>query len=207
MGRSTIPCIIALVVLGSLTPAVSQDDPFLVTFDVVLGKGEYGSFTMEVHPEWAPLGAARFKELVETSFFPAVRFFRVVPNFVVQWGIHGDVDTQAQWRDATIKDEPTIESNKKGYVTFAKSGPDTRTTQMFINYKDNANLDAMGFPPFAKVIDGMDVVEAIYSGYGESPNQGRIQQEGNKYLKSSFPRLSYIKAARFGGKDDSGMEL
>lgn len=88
---------------------------------------------------------------MEKNFFPAVRFFRVVPNFVVQWGIHGDVDTQAQWRDATIKDEPTVESNKKGYVTFAKSGPDTRTTQMFINYKDNANLDAMGFPPFAKV--------------------------------------------------------
>lgn len=192
---------VASLFVAACLPLASQavvEDPFRVTFEVVLGTGNYGSITMEVHPEWCPLGAIRFKELVETDFFNGVRFFRVVPNFVVQWGIHGTPAIAAEWKENTIKDDPVLPtvSNLKGYVSFAKSGTDTRTSQMFINYSDNVNLDGMGFPPFAKVVEGMDVVNSLYKGYGESPNQGSIQSEGNKYLKTNFPKLSYIKSAK-----------
>lgn len=150
---------------------------------------------MEVHPKWAPLGAARFKEMLDASFFQGVRFFRVVPNFVAQFGIHGDPKKSAEWRTKTIKDDKVIESNKRGTLVFATSGKDSRTTQLFINFADNGNLDAMGFAAFAKVTEGMDVVDKIYSGYAERPNQGEIQSKGNAYLKTQFPNLSYIKTA------------
>eukprot|EP00238_Polyblepharides_amylifera_P009728 CAMPEP_0196580100 /NCGR_PEP_ID=MMETSP1081-20130531/26969_1 /TAXON_ID=36882 /ORGANISM="Pyramimonas amylifera, Strain CCMP720" /LENGTH=211 /DNA_ID=CAMNT_0041899885 /DNA_START=76 /DNA_END=711 /DNA_ORIENTATION=+ len=182
-----------LVYSVSVFLPAQSDEVFLAKFEVVLSPGNYGTFTMEVHPEWAPLGAARFKELVEEDFFVGMRFFRVLPNFVVQWGIHGLPSVAKKWKGKKLPDEKVIESNKKGYVSFAKSGPHTRTTQMFINFKDNANLDGMGFPPFARVIEGMDVVEAVYSGYGESPDQARYEAEGNKYIKSQFPKLSFIR--------------
>uniref|UniRef100_A0A7S0RCN0 Peptidyl-prolyl cis-trans isomerase n=1 Tax=Pyramimonas obovata TaxID=1411642 RepID=A0A7S0RCN0_9CHLO len=173
--------------------SAAAEDVFKVSFEIVLSPGNYGTFTVEVHPEWAPIGAARFKELVEDEFFTATRFFRVVPGFVVQWGISGTPSVAAKWEDMKMKDEPVKQSNTKGTIAFAKSGPNTRTTQMFINFGDNSNLDKMGFPPFGRVIEGMDIVEAIYSGYGESPNQHQITTEGNKYLKANFPKLSYIK--------------
>lgn len=191
----SLPRSLPLFLLCALASSVVAEDVFEVTFEVVLGPGNYGSFTVEVHPEWAPLGAARFKELVEDEFFTGVRFFRVVPGFVVQWGLHGKPAIEAKWSAMNLPDEPVITSNTKGTLAFAKSGPNTRTTQMFINYGDNKQLDGMDFPAFAKVIRGMDVVEAIYSGYGEQPNQGQITAEGNKYLKASFPNLSYIKDA------------
>jgi peptidyl-prolyl cis-trans isomerase A (cyclophilin A) len=155
-----------------------------------------GDFVVEVTRAWAPIGADRFYNLVKLGFMQDLGFFRVVPDFVVQFGIHGDPRVAAAWRDANIKDDPqTKQSNEKGTLTFAKAGPDTRTTQFFINFKDNPNLDAMGFPPIGKVIQGMDVVEAINKEYGEFPQQRLVQSEGNAYLKRAFPKLDYIQSA------------
>ncbi|HEV3140831.1 MAG TPA: peptidylprolyl isomerase [Vicinamibacterales bacterium] len=156
-----------------------------------------GKFVVEVHRDWAPKGADRFYNLVKNGFFDECRFFRVVPNFMVQFGINGDPDVQSHWAGgpANLTDDPVKQSNKKGYITFATRGKDTRTTQVFISYKDNAFLDSQGFSPFGEVTSGMDVVEKINPDYGEKPNQGSIQQQGNVYLKASFPKLDYIKKA------------
>ena len=155
-----------------------------------------GTFVIEVHRAWAPLGADRFYNLVKRGFFTNARFFRVVPNFMVQFGMNGDPVVTKAWLYATLKDEPVKESNKKGYVTFAKtSEPNSRGTQVFINFKDNAFLDSQGFAPFGQVVSGMEVVEKINSESGERPNQGRIQEEGNAYLTKAFPKLDYIKKA------------
>jgi peptidyl-prolyl cis-trans isomerase A (cyclophilin A) len=162
-----------------------------------------GDFTIEVHRDWAPNGADRFYNLVKAGFFTDLAFFRVVKGFMVQFGIHGDPKVSRAWRSASIKDDPVgKQSNKRGMVTFAMAGPDTRTSQIFINYGDNGRLDAMGFPPFGKVVgDGMKVVDAIEGMYGEGapsgrgPAQGRLQSEGNAYLKSDFPKMDYIKSA------------
>jgi peptidyl-prolyl cis-trans isomerase A (cyclophilin A) len=162
-----------------------------------------GDFVIEVHRDWAPLGADRFYNLVKLGYFNDIAFFRVVKGFMVQFGIHGEPAMNAKWRTAGIKDDPTGKaSNTRGMVTFAMAGPNTRTTQIFINYADNSRLDAMGFPPFGKVLgDGMKVVDAIEGMYGEGapqgrgPAQGRIQGEGNAYLKAEFPKLDYIKKA------------
>lgn len=155
-----------------------------------------GDFVVEVHKDWAPLGAERFYEICKEGVYNDARFFRVVPGFVVQWGIPGDPNLAAQWRDANIKDDPVIQTNSTGTITFATSGPNSRTTQVFINYRNNANLDKMGFAPFGKIVEGMDVVNAINAQYREEPNQGMIQAKGNAYLKSAFPRLDYIKTVR-----------
>ena len=151
---------------------------------------------VKVNSAWAPIGAARFKELVEAKFYDDTRFFRVIPSFMVQFGLSGDPATNAKWRSKGIMDEPVKESNKPGYITFAKTGaPNSRTTQLFINYVDNARLDGMGFAPFGEVEgNGMDVVRRIYN-CGESPNQGQIQAQGNSYLDKSFPSLSKIVSA------------
>jgi peptidyl-prolyl cis-trans isomerase A (cyclophilin A) len=155
-----------------------------------------GDFVVDVTRAWAPLGADRFHEAVKAGFFDECRFFRVVPNFMVQFGINGDPEVQTKWRDATIKDDPDPKSNTKGMDTFATSGPNSRTTQMFINFKDNSFLDNQGFAPFGKVSDeGMKIVDKINAEYGERPNQGSIQRQGNEYLKASFPKLDHIKKA------------
>jgi peptidyl-prolyl cis-trans isomerase A (cyclophilin A) len=156
-----------------------------------------GDFVIEVTRAWAPRGADRFYNLVKIGFFNDVVFFRVVKDFVVQFGIHGNPKVSAAWRGATMMDEAVKESNKRGYITYAKGGPDTRTTQVFINLKDNDSLDKMGFPPFGKVTEGMDIVEKLYSVYGEelTKQQAQIQQEGNNFLKRDYPKLDYIKTA------------
>ncbi len=152
-----------------------------------------GDIYIEVYSGWAPLGAARFKELVTSGFFDQCRFFRVLPGFIVQWGINGDPEVQKDWETANLKDEPAKQKNVRGTITYAKAGPDSRTTQLFINYNDNTHsLNPQGFAPFAKVIRGMDIVDAINPEYGESPNQGLIQSRGNAYLKKEFPNLDYI---------------
>jgi cyclophilin family peptidyl-prolyl cis-trans isomerase len=163
-----------------------------------------GTFVITAHRDWAPNGADRFYNLVKNGFYDDVRFFRVIPGFMAQFGIHGDPSVASAWRPAQIKDDPVKQSNKRGFVTFATAGPNTRTTQLFVNFGDNAGLDKQGFAPFGEVTSGMDVVDKIYSGYGEGaprgkgPDQGRTQGEGNAYLSKEFPRLDYIKAATIG---------
>jgi len=155
-----------------------------------------GVIVIEVHRDWAPFGADRFYNLVKNGYYDDVRFFRVVPDFMVQFGINGSPGIQTVWGAANFKDDPPKQSNARGYVTFAKtSAPDSRSTQIFINLKDNAFLDNQGFAPFGRVVDGMNVVDKITPEYGERPNQGRIQSQGNAYLKSEFPNLDFVKKA------------
>lgn len=162
------------------------------TFQVLFDTSK-GEFTVEVTRAWSPEGADRFYNLVANGYYDDCRFFRVVKGFMVQFGINGDPQINAVWRAARIEDDRGKESNKRAYVTFAHAGPNTRTTQLFINYADNTFLDAQGFPPFGKVIKGMDVVDAINDEYGENPDQRRIQLEGNAYLNQTFPNLDFIK--------------
>ena len=161
-----------------------------------------GDVVMEVTREWAPHGADRFYNLVKNGYYDNARFFRVIKDFMVQFGINGDPAVNQVWQQANIPDDPVLQSNKRGMVTFATAGPNTRTTQVFINYADrNAGLDGQGFAPFGKVVEGMEVVDTLYSDYGEGapqgmgPDQGRSQSEGNAYLTKSFPNLDYIKKA------------
>jgi peptidyl-prolyl cis-trans isomerase A (cyclophilin A) len=155
-----------------------------------------GDFVVEVHREWAPLGADRFYNLVRNGYFANAAFFRVVPGFVVQFGLSADPAVNKVWDAARIKDDPVVQSNKRGSLVFATAGPNTRTTQLFINYGDNARLDGMGFAPFGTVIEGMDVVDRIFPGYGETPSQDLITRQGDAYLKASFPRIDKIKLAQ-----------
>ncbi|HSL24126.1 MAG TPA: peptidylprolyl isomerase [Vicinamibacterales bacterium] len=161
-----------------------------------------GPFVVQVNRDWAPHGADRFYNLVKNGFYDECRFFRVISGFMVQFGISGDPAVMAALRSAQIPRDPVKQSNKRGYITYAMgASPDTRTTQVFINFADNSNLDSMGFAPFGQVVSGMDVVDKIHSGYGEGrprgngPEQGRLQMEGNAYLAKEFPKLDYIKAA------------
>ena len=163
-----------------------------------------GEFVIEVHRDWSPHGAARFHELVNAGFYDDCRFFRAIPGFMVQWGIHGDPKVMNKWRDANIPDDRPAganrQSNKPGFVTFAKSGaPNSRSTQIFVNYNDNSRLDADGFTPFGHVVSGMEVLEGLNSKYGESASgqQQRIQHEGNAFLDKAFPGLDSIKRATF----------
>jgi len=171
-------------------------ETFKAQFDTTKGK-----FTIEVTRSLSPNGADRFYNLVRSGYFKDVAFFRVVPGFMCQFGIHGDPNVSAKWRAAAIPDDPVKGSNTRGTITFATAGPNTRTTQLFINFADNSNLDGMGFSPFGKVTEGMDVVDKINGEYGDGPpygsgpNQGRVQGEGNAYLKKDFPNLDYIKSA------------
>jgi len=157
-----------------------------------------GTFVIEVHRDWSPNGADRFYNLVKNGFFDDVRFFRVIPGFMVQFGMHGDPAVQAAWTAARIQDDPVKESNKRGYITFAKpNAPNARSTQVFINFADNAGLDSQGFSPFGKVTTGMNVVDKINSSYGATPgnDQGNIASGGNAYLEKTYPKLDFIKTA------------
>ena len=210
MIRKTL---LTLGVLAMIVGAVAQAqatetlmDPSTLTKqapETYLAKFETskGDFVVEVTRAWAPLGADRFYNLVENGFFDDARFFRVLDGFVAQFGINGDPKVSAVWREARIDDDPVVESNKRGTLVFATSGKNSRTTQLFINFKDNTRLDGMGFAPFGRVSEGMEVVDGFYKGYGEGAPQGkgpaqhRIQAEGNEYLKKDFPDLDYVKKA------------
>ncbi len=178
-------------------------DLFQATFETTKG-----DFTIEVRREWAPNGADRFYSLVRNGFFDGVRFFRVLEGFVAQFGISGDPRLSAIWRQQAIPDDPVQASNTRGYVTYAMAGPNTRTTQIFINFGDNSQLDGMGFAPFGQVVSGMEVVDALHSGYGEGaprgsgPSQPMIQSEGNAYLEREFPQLDYVERAFVVETDD-----
>ena len=160
-----------------------------------------GAIVIEVHRAWAPNGADRFYNLVKSGYYNDVRFFRVIKGFMVQFGISGNPDLNAVWREARIPDDDVTESNQRGYVSFATGGPNTRTTQVFINFGNNSGLDGQGFSPFGQVVSGMNVVDALYGGYGEGaprgngPDQGRLQGRGNAYLNADFPKLDYIEKA------------
>lgn len=162
-----------------------------------------GNFTILVHRDWAPKGADRFYHLVQLGFFDDARFFRVLKGFMAQFGVNGDPRVSAAWENLNIEDDPVKQSNKRGMVTFAQSSqPNTRSTQLFINYADNSNLDGMGFAPIGEVVEGMATVDSLYGDYGEGapdgggPDQMRIMAEGNKYLEASFPKLDFIRTAR-----------
>jgi peptidyl-prolyl cis-trans isomerase A (cyclophilin A) len=154
-----------------------------------------GVFVVRVERAWAPKGADRFYNLVKAGFYDDNRFFRVVPRFIIQWGIPGNPRVAAAWDQARIDDDPVLRSNTRGYVTFATAGPNTRTTQLFINFGQNSRLDDQGFAPFGRVTEGMEVVEKLYAGYGEAPDQDAITAQGNAYLKAQFPNLDYIRKA------------
>lgn len=184
--------------LNPTSEAMNQTAP-----DVFQAKFETskGDFTVEVRREWAPNGADRFYNLVRNGFYDGVRFFRVLDGFMAQFGISGDPQVSAVWRVRAIPDDPVVRSNTRGYVSYAMAGPNTRTTQIFINYADNSGLDGQLFAPFGEVVSGMEVVDELYSGYGEGgprgtgPSQGRIQAEGNAYLEREFPQLDYVVQA------------
>ncbi|MEJ7590279.1 MAG: peptidylprolyl isomerase [Planctomycetaceae bacterium] len=174
-------------------PAAADQAPEIYK---VLFETSKGDFTVEVHREWAPNGADRFHKLVETGFYDDCRFFRVLPGFMVQWGINGDPEIQKNWVKANIKDDRVTQSNQRGFITYAKSSQrNSRTSQVFINFGDNARLDADGFAPFGQVVDGMDVVDAINAQYREQPDQSLVQENGNAYLNKHFPKLDFIKKA------------
>jgi peptidyl-prolyl cis-trans isomerase A (cyclophilin A) len=161
-----------------------------------------GNFVVRVTRAWAPRGADRFYNLVEHHFFDGAAFFRVLAGFVAQFGISPSPRIAAAWANATIPDDPVVKSNLRGTLCFATAGPNTRTTQMFINLGNNARLDTMGFSPFGEVIEGMNVVDELYSGYGDGPpggqgpSQSLISREGSAYLEKDFPRLDRILSAR-----------
>jgi peptidyl-prolyl cis-trans isomerase A (cyclophilin A) len=160
-----------------------------------------GTVLIEVHRDWAPNGADRFYNLVKNGFYDNDRFFRVIKGFMVQFGINGDPSLSSGWRAAAIPDDPVKQTNKRGYVTFATAGPNSRTTQVFVNFAENTGLDGQGFAPFGQVVAGMDVVDQLFGGYGEGaprgqgPDQSRVQREGNDYLMKEFPKLDFVKKA------------
>lgn len=166
-----------------------------------------GTFVVEAHRAWSPNGVDRFYNLVRGGFFNDVRFFRVIAGFMAQFGINGDPGIQSLWRDANIPDDPVLMGNTRGRVSFATAGPNTRSTQLFINFGDNSRLDEMGFSAIGEVIEGMEVVDALYAGYGEGapngsgPSQGRIQAEGNAYLEADFPGLDHVERAVIVGEN------
>ena len=177
---------------------VSVPQRFLVRFET-----SKGAFTVEVNRDWAPRGVDRFYDLVRHRFFDGQKFFRVRAGFIAQFGLHGDPRVIAAWKHRTIPDDPVKQTNARGTLAFAMTGPDTRSTQIYINLADNTRLDGEGFAPFARVVSGMDVVDSLYSRYGESAGggmrggkQGPIEEGGNAYLEREFPKLDFIRSVR-----------
>ncbi len=196
-GRRWLAAAVVALVLagcnGGSKQSSGQNAP-AKSYTVILDTTQ-GPVAVEVDPSLAPNGAKRFYELVRAKYFNGARFYRVVPNFVVQWGAAGDPAVTKKW-DVNIVDDAVKASNTRGTVTFAATGqPNSRSTHLFINLGDNARLDAMGFAPIGHVTSGMDAVDRIYSGYGEEPDQTQIGARGNAYLEKSFPKLDYIKSA------------
>ena len=178
---------------------VPQTGTFQVAFTTTAGP-----FTIEVDRSWAPIGAQRFHDLVSSGFYNDAGFFRVLKDFMVQFGLPADPANIARW--GAISDDPVLKSNKPSYVSFATAGPNSRTTQIFINYEDNANLDDQGFSPFGRVIEGMENVRRINGQYGQTPDQGQIRTQGNTYLKKNFQDLDYVVSAKFVTEDAGGEE-
>lgn len=173
--------------------ATPAPDSFKVAFETTKG-----NFTVVAHRDWAPRGVDRFYHLVRMGFYDDVRFFRVLTGFMAQFGVNGDPRVNGAWESLRLEDDPVKQKNLRGMVTFAMGGPNTRTTQLFINLRSNQSLDSQGFAPFGEILgDGMTIVQQIYAGYGEQPDQGDITMRGNAYLTAQFPKLDFIKTARF----------
>ena len=198
--RSSTPAS-ALRVPDPAKVAAVGPDSFAVRFTT-----SRGPFDVMVHRDWAPLGADRLYYLVGAGFYDEVRFYRVISGFMAQFGSSGDPAVAKSWADRNIADDPVRHRNERGALTFATAGPNTRTTQLFINFGNNQQLDGMGFSPIGEVVAGMSVVDSLYSGYGEGapqgagPDQGRLGREGNAYLAKEFPKLDYIVSARILGE-------
>ncbi|HLH00682.1 MAG TPA: peptidylprolyl isomerase [Bryobacteraceae bacterium] len=179
-------------------PKIVVPEIFRVKFET-----SQGDFIVEANRAWAPRGVDRFHELVRMRYFDDNRFFRVIKGFIAQFGVHRDFDVHGKWREFFIVDDPPKEKNLRGTLAFAMSGPNTRATEIFINLADNKALDDQGFVPFAKIVDGIDVIDKLYSGYGEMRPEGRdidpgrVEGETNEYLVPRFPKMDYIKTARF----------
>jgi peptidyl-prolyl cis-trans isomerase A (cyclophilin A) len=214
MGRTltlAVSAAVCLALVGCSSPnetqkaqapaAPAKKEPAPALFHVKLDTSK-GLVDIEVHRDWAPVGADHFYDLAKNGFYDGDRFFRVVRNFAVQFGINGDPQINQLWANGLLPDDPVKQHNVKGALTYAKPGPNARTTQLFINLKDNRQtLDGQGFAPIGKVVSGMDVVESLYAFYGDMPPAGqgpdpnKIQQQGNEYLETHFPRLDFIKKA------------
>ncbi|MGH9816579.1 MAG: peptidylprolyl isomerase [Candidatus Acidiferrales bacterium] len=195
-GASSRPYPAALLKPATFTAKAPEE--FEVQF--VTSKGD---FTVKVIRAWAPQGADRFYNLVQNKFYDGAAFFRVVPGFMVQFGLSPYPEVSKAWRAATITDDPVTQSNKRGFITYAKTAqPNSRTTQVYINFGDNSRLDPMGFAPFGEVTQGMEVVDQLHGGYGDGaprgkgPSQDLIQTQGRTYLEKDFPLLDTIKSAR-----------
>ena len=188
-----------------LLAACHKEQPKIVVPEVYRVKFEttQGDFTVEVTRAWSPHAADRFHELIRMKFYDRSRFYRVLKGFIAQFGVHRDFKVQDVWRNLFIADDPPQQKNVRGTLAFAKSGPNTRATEVFINLKDNPDLDDQGFIPFAKIVEGADVPDKLYSGYGEMRpigkdiDGGRVEEEANEYLVPRFPKLDYIKGAEF----------
>ena len=183
----------ALIVALLLLPP-AQDPAAPAKFKVKLDTTK-GDIVLKITREWAPKGADRFHALVKAGYYDDCRFYRVLPKYIAQFGINGTPAIATIWANQPLKDDPVKESNKRGSIAFATVGPNSRTTQVFINYRDNPSLDKQGFAPFGRVADGMNVVEKINAQYGEKPQQARIQREGTAYLDKEFGKLDYVKTA------------
>jgi peptidyl-prolyl cis-trans isomerase A (cyclophilin A) len=194
-----------IVLSALLLGACRKPAPKIVVPDVFRVKFEtsQGDFVVEAARAWAPHGVDRFHELVRKRYFDEGRFFRVVPGFIAQFGVHRDFNVHATWRQLFIPDDPAKEKNLRGTLAFAMSGPATRATEIFINLADNSMLDEQGFVPFARIVEGTDVVDKFYWGYGEmrpkgkNIDPGRVEEETNEYLVQRFPKLDYIKRTEF----------
>jgi peptidyl-prolyl cis-trans isomerase A (cyclophilin A) len=196
-----LPLLLALLFIGcggKPPEKIVVPEVFEVKFDT-----SKGDVIVEAHRAWAPRGADRFHELVRMRYFDNNRFFRVLPGFIAQFGVHDKFKVHDVWRKMFIPDDPPVEKNLRGTLSFAQSDPGTRATEIFINLKDNPDLDEQRFVPFAKVISGMEAIDQFYSGYGElrpkgkGPDSGALEEEANEYLVPRFPKLDYIKTARF----------
>lgn len=206
-GRGVTRSVAALCACAvALSTAACQKEPEKILVpDVFRVKFQtsQGDFVVEATKAWAPRGVDRFHELVQIRYFDEGRFFRVIPGFIAQFGVNKDYDVHDKWRKFFIVDDPPKEKNVRGTLAFAQSGPNTRATEIFINLGDNAKLDAEGFVPFAKVVEGMDVADKFYAGYGElrpegkEIDPGRLEEGTNAYLIPHFPKMDYIKRAVF----------
>lgn len=195
--RSWTIVALAAILAGCGAKPITVPEVFKVKFTTNIGE-----IVVEAHREWAPRGVDRFHELVRTAHFNEGRFYRVVPGFIAQFGVHKDFETNRMWRQFFILDDQRVLSNTRGTLTYAQDGPTTRATEMFFNLRDNPLLDEQKFAPFAKVIQGLEVVDRLYSGYGEMMPEGpidagKVEEAANAYLVPRFPKLDYIKKAEF----------